>query len=236
MAVTQDARFGTNRWGAGTDPWPARLGWNALLDLLTTKAAIFAEGTFAARPAFAAAKKGSFYWATDQQRLYYQSATAWTEVSPVGGGGVPKPVAIDGNGKEGASRIAARADHIHPDPDFVALPLSSSVTAYAGLAPSYRIVGNSVDLAGAVRRSGGPFGALGNPTTIANNTQALAPPGDPQRQPMLICAGAQHTATGYNAANPVVVQVRDTSLVVYQLALGSVAPDVAFLYCSWRIT
>src|SRR4051794_15291640 len=82
MVVTQDPRYGTNRWGAGADPWPARVGWNALLDLITTKAAIFIEGTFAARPAFSAAKKGTFYWATDLQRLYYQSATAWTEVSP----------------------------------------------------------------------------------------------------------------------------------------------------------
>jgi len=122
MPVTQDPRFGTNRWGAGTDPWPARPGWNALLDLLTTKAAIFAEGTFAARPAFSAAKKGTFYWATDQQRLYYQSATAWTEVSPTGGGG--GGVASQGRtGVEGTSRLAARSDHSHPDPNYGTRPL-----------------------------------------------------------------------------------------------------------------
>ena len=122
MAVTQDPRYGTNRWGAGTDPWPARAGWNALLDLLTTKAAIFAEGAFSARPAFAAAKKGTFYWATDQQRLYYQSATAWTEVSPNGGGGVP--VSNRGRaGAEGTSRLSARADHVHEDPNYATRPM-----------------------------------------------------------------------------------------------------------------
>jgi len=115
MTVTKDPRFGQDRWSSGTDPWPARAGWAAQGDLVTTKAVLFGEGTFAARPAFSAAKKGQVYWATDQQRLYYQSATAWTEVSPVGGGGAAVPNWSRAGG-EGASRIAARADHRHPDP------------------------------------------------------------------------------------------------------------------------
>lgn len=113
MTITKDPRFGQDRWGAGTDPWPARPGWNAQLDLITTKAALYSEGPFSARPPFSAAKAGTYFWATDQQKLYYQSATAWTEVSPVGGGGVGRDL-VGRAGTEGASRLAARADHTHP--------------------------------------------------------------------------------------------------------------------------
>jgi hypothetical protein len=195
MAVTQDPRYGTNRWSAGSDPWPARAGWNALLDLLTTKAAIFAEGAFSARPAFSAAKKGTFYWATDQNRLYYQSATAWTEVSPVGGGGIPKAVKDGADGAEGVSRIGARADHIHPEPAWVGpFGLGAPWVQYGGAQVYTRVLGRMAQATGAVRYPGG-IGA--NSVVLTPNSHPeLVPPAYATRELWIPCGqGWNNTAT-----------------------------------------
>lgn len=126
MAVTQDPRFGTDRWSAGTDSAPGRAGWDTLLDLITTKAVVGLQGTAAARPAPAIASR--VYFATDTSRLYWDTGTQWIEVSPVGGGGYSKGLAQNANGVpvEGTSRIAARSDHVH-NVDYMMLSQQSAI-------------------------------------------------------------------------------------------------------------
>ncbi len=122
MADSTDARFGDPIWGGEGSTWPGVTGWNALLAAIYSKAAIGIQGVSGSRPA--AGINARVYWATDTNRLYWDNGTTWTEVSPVGGGGTPTGQSLSkagAAGAEGTSRIAARADHSHPEP---AWPLS----------------------------------------------------------------------------------------------------------------
>jgi hypothetical protein len=122
MTKTQLPRSGVSQWSAGTDIWPGRAGIDADFASLDGAMALWAQGTTAARPA--AGKSGRYYWASDSLRLWYDNGTAWTEVSPVGGGGAPTTLAVAAAGAEGSSRIAARADHTHGFPVPAADPAS----------------------------------------------------------------------------------------------------------------
>lgn len=114
MAAVVDPRMGLTTWTADSDQWPGRAGWNAELTTIFTKTTLFGTGTAAARPSTLLG--GRIYWATDTKRLFYDDGTQWTEVSPVGGGGVPKQVKFGQAGSEGTSRIAMRADATMPGP------------------------------------------------------------------------------------------------------------------------
>lgn len=93
----------------GTDAWPGRPGWNQMLAFIDNLAAQGLTGTTPARPAPGITSR--FYFATDTQRIYFDTGSAWVEISPVGGGGPPAPNAPTAS--EGTSRIAARSDHVH---------------------------------------------------------------------------------------------------------------------------
>lgn len=112
VAKTQLPRTGVSQASADSDTWPGRTGFNAEYANLNNVIAVWGQGTTAARPV--AAYQGRWFWATDTSRLWVDNGTAWTEVSPVGGGGVPVQVNVGSGGSEGVSRIAARADHSHP--------------------------------------------------------------------------------------------------------------------------
>ena len=156
MAKTTLPRLGVSSWSADADTWPGRLGVNAELLAINTNAARWGQSTMAARPAAAAANIGTYWWTTDTLRLWYDNGGAWTEVSPVGGGGTPTSIDIGDAGVEGSSRIAARADHQHalvvPDSDPVTIAYAGAIVAYDALAHrSWRA--DLVEAASAVRTS-----------------------------------------------------------------------------------
>lgn len=111
MAVTTTSRFGFKKYGAGTDPYPTRVEFNALMDLHELNAAMYSQGTTAARPA--AGKAGRIYWDTTVSRLYYDTGTAWQEVTTNGAGGGGANITPGVAGVEGSSTRSARADHTH---------------------------------------------------------------------------------------------------------------------------
>lgn len=131
MAVTTTPRLGLSRWSAGSDPWPARTGWDGQNGQLEAVAAIYSEGTLAERPAAVAGVTGRFYWAKDTHRLYYSDGTGWFEQGPIGGAGPGGNLAFGSDGIEGVSSRSARSDHTHKLP---ALPAVSSTQA--GLMPA----------------------------------------------------------------------------------------------------
>lgn len=112
MVATNTPRLQLAQYSAAGDTWPGRTGWNTLAQLLEGQVAEYSQGTQAARPA--AGNIGRAYWAADTRRLWWDDGTIWTEVSPVGGGGVPAAALLGAAGAEGNSRVAARADHTHP--------------------------------------------------------------------------------------------------------------------------
>lgn len=114
MAVTTTPRLGLKKYTAGTDPHPTRVEFNAHQDRLETMTTIPLQGTMAARPS--AGTWGRLYYATDQSRMYWDTGSAWAEVTSVGGGGAGAGLAIGGSGAEGTSARTARADHTHPLP------------------------------------------------------------------------------------------------------------------------
>jgi hypothetical protein len=99
VAKSTLTRLGVSQWSSDTDVWPGRTGVNTELSTLNANAAKWGQGTTAARPV--ASTSGFYYWATDTQRLWVDNGTAWTEVSPVGGGGTPTQVDNGDTGVEG---------------------------------------------------------------------------------------------------------------------------------------
>lgn len=114
MAITPTPRFGLKQFSTGSDPHPTRLEHNAMIGTLEANAALFTQGVLTARPT--AGKQGRIFWANDTKRLYYDDGSAWSEVSPIGGGGAGKAVVIGGAAAEGTAERAARADHTHAIP------------------------------------------------------------------------------------------------------------------------
>ncbi len=118
MAVTKTPRFQLDQWSASSDPRPGRVDTNRIHALIESQAAkVYPSGVLSDRPATNVF--GSFYLATDQGvdgRLYYNGGTGWVALNTVGGGGPGKPLIINGDGGEGSSLLAARADHTHPLP------------------------------------------------------------------------------------------------------------------------
>lgn len=131
MTKTQLPRTGVSQWSADSDTWPGRTGWDTELSNLNAVMAVSSQGTNAARPV--AAYSGRYYWATDTQRLWYDTGTTWVECSPVGGGGTPTSNDVGDAGAEGSSRIAARADHQHA---LLAPGMDPVAMSYSGVAMS----------------------------------------------------------------------------------------------------
>jgi hypothetical protein len=85
MAESITPRFGFAKQSAGTDAWPGRSGFMAILDLIEGNAAMFKTGTYANRGA--AGDVGRFYWSTDTKQLLWDNGVAWEDTAlaqPVG--------------------------------------------------------------------------------------------------------------------------------------------------------
>lgn len=135
MAVTPTPRIGLKRWSAGTDPWPARSGWDEQQQKLDDIMAMDSQGPLSARPV--AGVRGRYYFSTDTGRLHRDDGTAWNEVGPVGGVN-PAALTFGGAVAEGTSLRAARADHVHAMPAHDAaahstIPLSAHAAATAAV-------------------------------------------------------------------------------------------------------
>lgn len=119
MPDTVDPRFGQPLWADDNSSWPGVAGFTNIFKAIYGQAAIGRHGLTSAMGS--PSTPDVFYWATDTKRLWSSGdGSAWTEVSPVGGGGVPQgqPYGRAIAGAEGTSRIAARADHKHPEADW----------------------------------------------------------------------------------------------------------------------
>jgi hypothetical protein len=79
MAVTTTTRFGITRWSAGGDPF-TRAQMDASHAAIESLGAMHQAGTFAARPAAAAANAGLYYLATDTGVLYLSTGSAWRQI------------------------------------------------------------------------------------------------------------------------------------------------------------
>lgn len=157
MAVTKTPRFQLDQWSASSDLRPGRVDTNRIHALIESQAAkVYPSGVLSDRPATNVF--GSFYLATDQGvdgRLYYNGGSGWVALNSVGGGGPGKPLVIngDGDGGEGSSLLAARADHTHP------LPLATKDKAGAMASQWAELMENATSSATAgtlaIRDSGG---------------------------------------------------------------------------------
>lgn len=125
MAITTTARFGLKKYGAGSDPHPTRAEHNIMIDQVENNGVIGSSGLLSARPA--AGKGRAFYYATDNSTIYYDTGSAWRELTTVGGV-TASGVAVGGASSEGSSLNAARADHVH------ALPLVTTTADGAMIA------------------------------------------------------------------------------------------------------
>lgn len=153
MAVTNTPRFSLPQWSAGTDPYPGRVGFNEIHQLLENQAAVvYPSGAIANRPR--SGTFGRFYLATDQGsggRLYYDGGSGWIEINTNGGGGAGMPVVIGGVGAEGSSDRSARADHTH------ALPMATTTTHGALASQHYEMLATATPsiVANTLARRGG---------------------------------------------------------------------------------
>lgn len=111
MAEGTLPRTGLTTFGTDQDQHPNRAKYNAELQKLEDKVALFVQGATAARPA--SGKRGSFFWDETQNKLQYDTGSAWAELINVGGGGVGRDVTPGVAGTEGTSTKGARADHTH---------------------------------------------------------------------------------------------------------------------------
>jgi hypothetical protein len=118
MALLPATRTGLTQYTAGTDPHPGRVKFNEQIALLDSIVALGYQGTPGARPV--AGKAARFFWDETAKRLAWDDGTAWQDLNPNGGGGAGRALVLGGNGAEGISDRAARADHTHP------LPMASS--------------------------------------------------------------------------------------------------------------
>lgn len=201
MAKTQLEPIGTSQWSSDADTYPGRVGWNSELANLNAKAARWLQGSTGNRPV--AANPGRYFWATDTFRLWYDDGSAWTEVSPVGGGGTPTAGSVGVAGGEGVSRIAARADHQHAllVPNADPAPSSYGGAAGQGVSPTVARADHAHALTGL------PF--------------ATAPPGPSAYGVLGVTGGStnlarqDHTHSLPNPATPVSNHLREAELVSY---------------------
>lgn len=84
-----------------------------MIDSIEANVVVGSSGLLAARPS--AGKARAFYYATDNQTIYYDTGSAWRELTTVGGVAA-SGVLIGGSSSEGVSLNAARADHVHALP------------------------------------------------------------------------------------------------------------------------
>lgn len=130
MTVSTTTRLGVYTWSAGTDEF-TRDQMTDSHTALENRAAIFLQGTFAARPAAGASNARGFYLATDQGILYYSDGSAW---SPVNSFATPVAIVPGDVNTAGSSSLAARADHKHGLPEWgvVGEVVQIGTTAAAG--------------------------------------------------------------------------------------------------------
>jgi hypothetical protein len=118
MAEGTLPRTGLTTFGTDQDQHPNRVKYNAELQKLEDKVALFTQGDTGVRPS--SGKSGSFFWDETLGKLQYDTGTAWAELINIGGGGVGRDITPAVAGTEGISTKGARADHTHN------LPLASA--------------------------------------------------------------------------------------------------------------
>lgn len=117
MTKTVSTRYGTERSSAETDDWPARPGWQTILDLIEGKSVRADQGLLANRPPAGMPGGNRVYYAIDVDKLYWDDAVVWTQVSPIGSNSAPTSVGFTSGGTAavpGVSRVGAPEDHRHP--------------------------------------------------------------------------------------------------------------------------
>lgn len=172
MVETKTPRFSLPQWSAGTDYYPGRTGFNTILGLLESQAAvIYPSGPGSSMPR--SGTFGRFYFATDQGQggvLYYDGGAGWVPLNLTGGGGPGTPVAV-GRAPvvedEGSRAQAARADHVHT------LPLATAANHGALASQHYALLEGAamIPTAGTLARrdnTGRLTAAAPNPT-VANH-------------------------------------------------------------------
>lgn len=117
MTKTVSTRYSTERSSAETDDWPARPGWQTILDLIEAKSVRADQGLLANRPPAGMPGGNRVYYAIDVDKLYWDDAVIWTQVSPIGAGTPPTSIGFTSAGTvaaPGVSRVGAPEDHRHP--------------------------------------------------------------------------------------------------------------------------
>jgi len=161
MTVSTTTRLGVYTWSAGTDEF-TRDQMTDSHTALENRAAIFLQGTFAARPAAGASNARGFYLATDQGILYYSDGSAW---SPVNSFATPVAIVPGDVNTAGSSSLAARADHKHGLPEWgvVGEVVQIGTTAAAGTTAKFARIDHRHTLAsGSVTAGTVASGALNN--------------------------------------------------------------------------
>lgn len=109
MAIDVTKPHGLSKYSAGTDPFPGRVGYNTLIDLINQIPGC-GVGPLSGRPAPA---EGLRFWIEEATgKLHVNTGTAWAGIADVGGV-TPIAVGVGGSAAEGTSARAARADHKH---------------------------------------------------------------------------------------------------------------------------
>jgi hypothetical protein len=165
MALLPATRTGLTQYTAGTDPHPGRVKFNEQVALLDSIVALGYQGTPAARPV--AGKAARFFWDENAKRLAWDDGTAWQDLNPNGGGGAGRALVLGGNGAEGSSDRAARADHTHP------LPMASSTVNGAMAAADKAKLDAATDAATAgalAKRDSSGRLSISTPTAAGNAT------------------------------------------------------------------
>lgn len=80
MAESTTQRLGLTKQNAGTDGWPGRAGWMAMLDKLESQTAVDVQvANLAARPA--PGIRGRYCWVAANKSLWRDTGTEWISVS-----------------------------------------------------------------------------------------------------------------------------------------------------------
>lgn len=154
MTVTTTSRVGITRWSAGTDAF-TRAQMDASHAAIEANVALYAEGTFAARPA--AGKAGRLYRATDTGGFYWDTGAVWL---PIG-----QDLRIYGDASDGTVTLAANKT-LDRDYYYDTLVIPASFTVFTN---GYRLFARTLlQVDGIIDCSGDPGGAASAGPTIGN--------------------------------------------------------------------
>lgn len=114
MAKEYTERMELPTYTSGTDLHPTREDFNERMELIDQLTAIIHQGPHSDRPQ--PGVQGRLWFSLDRRELYMDTGNEWEQIARIGNGGAGKSLKIGGDGEEGISIRAARADHTHPLP------------------------------------------------------------------------------------------------------------------------